>query len=180
MIMASLMNPEYKAGDEAIAVAAGPIHAASICRLIGYWADEGLTIRRDLASVVSSIDDFAVAVYRQRVAGCGAIARVGEGMAEIRSIAVDPGARRVKAGRAVMDYLLGRAHARGIERVLLLTKTPGFFERFGFEAVETDAVPRAYSDAVLAEPGRTLVGKVAMQRLIGQPARVAVAPAAVV
>jgi N-acetylglutamate synthase-like GNAT family acetyltransferase len=177
MIMASLMNNQYAAGDEAVAMAAGPVHAAAICRLIGYWSDQGLTIRRDLKSVVASIDDFAVAVYRQRVAGCGAIARIGEGLGEIRSIAVDPGARRVRAGRAVMDHLLGTAHARGIERVLLLTKTPGFFERFGFEAVETDAVPRRYAEAVLSEPARTLAGKVAMQRFIGAPVRVVAAAA---
>lgn len=179
MIMASLNEHQYADGDQAFAVAANPIHAAAICRLIGYWADQGLTIRRDLASVVSSIDDFAVAVYRQRVAGCGAITLVGDGIGEIRSIAVDPGARRVKAGRAVMDYLLGRAHARGIERVLLLTKTPEFFARFGFETVEADAVPQAYADAVNGEPGRTMAGKVAMQRLIGQPARIVEAAALV-
>lgn len=166
MIMASLND--YQPGDTANAIHASPVHAAAICRLIAYWADQGLTIRRDLRSVVQSIDDFSVAMYHQRVVGCGAIqniAQSGGTLAEIRSIAVDPGAKKVKAGRAVMDALMAKAQARGIEQVVLLTKTPGFFEKFGFTAIEEGQVPQAYEQMIAVEPGRTRIGKVAMQRL---------------
>ncbi len=166
MIMASLND--YQPGEVAIAMHGSPIHAAAICRLIGYWADQGLTIRRDLRSVVRSIDDFSVAMYHQRVVGCGAIETFAgpDGLlGEIRSIAVDPGARTVKAGRAVMDALMAKAQARGIERVVLLTKTPGFFERFGFQAIDEAAIPQAYEQKIAGEHGRTRDGKVAMQRV---------------
>jgi len=166
MIMASLTEMQYTVGDRARASNANPIHAAAICRLIGYWADQGLTIRRDLRSVVTSIDDFTVAVHRQRVVGCGAVCAVGDGLGEIRSIAVDPGAGKVRAGHAVMDALLGKAQVRGLEQVLLLTKTPGFFARYGFEAVGAEALPGAYAEMIASEPGRTLDGKVAMRRVV--------------
>jgi N-acetylglutamate synthase-like GNAT family acetyltransferase len=171
MIMASLTDMQYTVGDRARASNANPIHAAAICRLIGYWADQGLTIRRDLRSVVTSIDDFTVAVHRQRVVGCGAVCAVGGGVmgvgvGEIRSIAVDPGAGKVRAGHAVMDALIEKARVRGLEQVLLLTKTPGFFERYGFEAVGVDALPGAYAEMIASEAGRTLDGKVAMRRMV--------------
>ena len=177
MIMASLTEMQYTVGDRARASNANPIHAAAICRLIGYWADQGLTIRRDLRSVVTSIDDFTVAVHRQRVVGCGAVCAVGGGVVgvgEIRSIAVDPGAGKVRAGRAVMDALLDKARVRGLEQVLLLTKTPGFFERYGFEAVGVEDLPGAYAGMIASEAGRTLDGKVAMRRLVGATVAVGV------
>jgi N-acetylglutamate synthase-like GNAT family acetyltransferase len=166
MIMASLTDMQYTVGDRARASNANPIHAAAICRLIGYWADQGLTIRRDLRSVVTSIDDFTVAVHRQRVVGCGAVCVVGDGVGEIRSIAVDPGSGKVRAGYAVMDALLDKARVRGLGQVLLLTKTPGFFERFGFEAVGVEDLPGAYAEMIASEAGRTLDGKVAMRRVV--------------
>lgn len=164
MIMASLTDWHYAPGDRANAFNAHPIHAASICRLIAYWADEGLMIRRDLRSVVTSIDDFTVAIYQQRVVGCGAIHHVGDGVGEVRSIAVDPGAGKVRAGRAVMDALIEKARLCGVNRVLLLTKTPGFFERFGFSTVPE--LPNAYARMIATEPGRTLDGKYAMERVV--------------
>ncbi len=169
MIMASLTEMQYTVGDRARAMNASPIHAAAICRLIGYWADQGLTIRRDLRSVVTSIDDFTVAVHRQRVVGCGAVCAVGDGamgVGEIRSIAVDPGAGKVRGGHAVMDALLDKARVRGLGQVLLLTKTPEFFERYGFETVGVEDLPAAYAEMIASEPGRTLDGKVAMRRVV--------------
>lgn len=166
MIMLTNAAPFHDFGDKAFAVNASPIHAAAICRLVAFWADRGLTIRRGLREVIVNIDDYAVSIHRQRVVGCGALEWVSGDVGEIRSIAVAEHATRVGGGRAVMDALVAKAHARGLSQVVLLTKTPEFFARFGFEPVPHDQLPEAYTSMIASQPGRTLEGKIAMRRVL--------------
>lgn len=166
MIMLTNSPPWQDSGDRALAMNASPIHAAAICRLVAFWADRGLTIRRGLREVVTSIDDFVVALYRQRVVGCGALETVSGEVGEVRSIAVAEHAVRVGAGRAVVGELIAKAHARGLSEVVLLTKTPEFFARLGFERVEHAGLPEAYTSMIAGQQGRTLDGKIAMRRVL--------------
>lgn len=166
MIMANDAGTQAHAAELAFAVHAAPIHAASVSRLIGYWADHGLTIRRDLRQIVTAIDDFVVAIHDERVVGCGALETVGGGIGEIRSIAVDAAVGKVGAGRAVMEALFAKAHLRGIDTLVLLTKIPDFFTRFGFEVIEHDAVPGEYAALIAAQSGRTFEGKSIMRRVL--------------
>lgn len=166
MIMLTNAAPFHDFGDRAFAVNAAPIHAAAICRLVAYWADRGLTIRRGLREVITNIDDFAVSIHKQRVVGCGALESVSPEVGEIRSIAVAEHATRVGGGRAVVDALIAKAHARGMSQVVLLTKTPEFFARFGFEPVPHDQIPEAYVSMIAQQQGRTLKGKIAMRRVL--------------
>jgi argininosuccinate lyase/amino-acid N-acetyltransferase len=175
MIMANDAGTQARAAELAFAVHAAPIHAASVARLIGYWADHGLTIRRDLRQIVTSIDDFVVAIHDERVVGCGALETISVcssafgghgGIGEIRSIAVDAAAGKIGAGRAVMDALVAKAMLRGIGTLVLLTKIPDFFARFGFEAIERDAVPADYAALIAAQSGRTFEGKTIMRRIL--------------
>ncbi|GAB4384024.1 MAG: hypothetical protein Kow0022_05410 [Phycisphaerales bacterium] len=133
---------------------------------MAYWADRGLTIRRSLREVITNIDDFVVSIHRQRVVGCGALETVSSDLGEIRSIAVAEHATRVGGGRAVVDALIAKAHARGLSQVVLLTKTPEFFARFGFEPIPHDQVPEAYRSLIARQQGRTMEGKVAMRRVL--------------
>lgn len=173
MIMLTNAAPFHDFGDRAFAVHASPIHAAAICRLVAFWADRGLTIRRNLREVITNIDDFVVAMHRQRAVGCGALETVSAEVGEIRSIAVAEHAARVGAGRAVVDALVAKAHARGLSEVVLLTKTPDFFARLGFDAVEHEQLPTAFTGMIARQEGRTLAGKVAMRRVLA-PAEVVV------
>ncbi|KAA0215595.1 MAG: GNAT family N-acetyltransferase [Leptolyngbya sp. PLA3] len=180
MIMLTNAAPFHDFGDKAFAVNASPIHAAAICRLVAFWADRGLTIRRGLREVITNIDDFVVAMHRQRAVGCGALEAVSGEVGEIRSIAVAEHAARVGAGRAVVDALVAKAHARGMSEVVLLTKTPEFFGRLGFEAIGHEQLPAVFTGMIAQQPGRTLTGKVAMRRVLAPaPAAEVVVPAAV-
>lgn len=163
MIMAGDAGKHVHATELAFAVHAAPIHAASVMRLINYWADHGLTIRRDLRQIVTHIDDFVVALHDERVVGCGALETISGGLGEIRSIAVDAAAGKVGAGRAVMDALIAKARLRRMSTLVLLTKVPDFFARFGFETIEREAVPSDYADLIETTPGRTFEGKAIMR-----------------
>jgi len=152
--------------------------AKAISALVDLWADRGLTIRRPLGNVLSSLGDFVVAArtgFPSDVVACGALEAVGgfdvSGIAEIRSIAVDPTAAGLGAGRCVVEHLIAEAEARGLSQLCLLTRTPGFFQRCGFNAVQPAQLPLVYRDEHLAAQGRTCDGRTAMIRQVAQASR---------
>ncbi|MEM7518386.1 MAG: GNAT family N-acetyltransferase, partial [Planctomycetota bacterium] len=93
---------------------------------------------------------------------CGAVQEIEHGLAEIRSIAVDPDAPKVGAGRRIVLSLIESARDRGLETLVLLTKAPMFFERCGFSEVATHSLPRVYREDYLCALGRTVERRVAM------------------
>ncbi|MEO0513546.1 MAG: GNAT family N-acetyltransferase [Planctomycetota bacterium] len=144
--------------------------ASEIHRLITLWSGQGLTIPRPAGEILGSIGDFIVArrVPDGRVVACGALEMVTGSVAEIRSISVDPAAPRIGAGRVVVRSLLAEASERGVDRVVLLTKTPDFFARCGFAAVPADDLPPAYAGPHLHARDRTTVGRIAMSIELGR------------
>ena len=138
----------------------------AIVALVDEWAAMGLTISRTPADVAACLDEFVVAEFGGSIVACGALREVGESLGEIRSIAVASRAKGIGAGRAVVELLALHGATRGIGRLVLLSKTPGFFERVGFTPIAEGDLPDWYNDASLAAQGRTLEGRTAMERLV--------------
>jgi putative acetyltransferase len=74
------------------------------------------------------------------VVGCGAIARLDPGHAEIKSVRTSPDRRRTGVGSLLLSHLIGEARAMGFRRLSLETGAAEFFlparklyEKFGFE-----------------------------------------------
>lgn len=138
----------------------------AIAELIHAWADMGLTIRRSAGEILAAIDDFVVADFNGRVIACGALERCGGSCAhagEIRSVAVASSARGLGVGRSIVDALMQVATGRGLDEVVLLTKTPAFFGACGFEVVESHAAPRGFVAERVERRGRTVLGRVIMR-----------------
>jgi amino-acid N-acetyltransferase len=75
------------------------------------------------------------------VIGCAAI-EIYEDGGLLRSVAVAPAFRGTGLGRTLVEAALTRAQALNLPAVFLLTTTAErYFPRFGFEAIERDAVP---------------------------------------
>jgi amino-acid N-acetyltransferase len=70
-----------------------------------------------------------------RVAGCGALHVMWEDLAEIRTVAVRDDCRGLGIGHAIVDALLQRARAVGVNRVFCLTFAVDFFGRHGFQPI---------------------------------------------
>jgi amino-acid N-acetyltransferase len=100
------------------------------------FADEvaaGRMLPRDLEEIRRSADDWVVAESPEgRVVACGSLVSFGEGLAEVRSLAVASDQRGGGIGGLIVDALAGVASARGETRLLALTRRTGFFERLGF------------------------------------------------
>jgi GNAT superfamily N-acetyltransferase len=79
--------------------------------------------------------------YAGHYVGCGAVRRIAPGVGEIKRMYVDPGARRLKLGAAILDQLELWAGRLGMTELKLETgfRQPaaiGLYERFGFERCE--------------------------------------------
>lgn len=142
----------------------------AIVTLINQWAEHGLTLGRDRESVASKVSTFLVGVT-DRVVACAAMEDVGEGIGEVRSVSVAHDALGTGAGRLVVEGLLTRAQAKGVDQVVLLTKTPAFFSHLGFDAVAIDDLPPHYRHVGLA--GRCTDGRTAMSLALSVAAKVA-------
>lgn len=137
--------------------------AGTIEALVTGWAERGLTIRRSLGDILAGIGDFAVAEAAGVVVACASLEVFGDGAeAEVRSVSVAPGHEGLGAGRAVVGQLLDEARARGVGRVVLLTRSQAFFQRCGFCVIEPGELSRAYLDQQVTGRGRTLDGRTAM------------------
>jgi amino-acid N-acetyltransferase len=94
-----------------------------------------------LDGVRESFSSFAVADDNGTIAGAIGLERFGAA-ALLRSAVVSPEYRGTGVGRRLVEQLLERAEADGIEELFLLTTTAEeYFPRFGFARTTRSAVP---------------------------------------
>ena len=119
---------------------------------------ESLTIRRAEAADYSRItqllteaalpldglnghDNFLVLCREVQIIGCAALEPYGR-YALLRSVALEPPARRQGLGRRLVREALQQARRDSVAEVILLTTTAApFFERLGFLPVRREEVP---------------------------------------
>lgn len=142
--------------------AAGDI--PTMARIIDDYARRRAMLARREADILRCLEDFIVACKRDRTIGCGALTRYSSRIGEIRSVAVDPAHARSGAGRRIVESLVQRARELEIRRVYLLTLVPGFFEKAGFEVVESDNTSLAYLSEAVLDQSRSFANKSLMMR----------------
>lgn len=148
---------------------AQPRDADEVCRLVNAWADEGLTLRRTRHELALNAGEFVVGERADhagcdRIVACGALAVFSPALGEIRSVAVDPACKGTGAGRQVVLFLVDQARVLELDEVVLLTKVPGFFARFGFRAITPGDLPPAFLDEAIVGRGRQIQDRIVMLR----------------
>ncbi len=113
----------------------------SLESMVAYWAQQGENLPRSRADLIRNILSFAVCVKENVVAGCACLYVYDSGLAEIRSLGVSPQIQRQGQGRALVEFLLDKAHKMEIKKVFVLTRSPIFFEHVGFEKTTIQALP---------------------------------------
>ncbi|MGN0902061.1 MAG: GNAT family N-acetyltransferase [Succinivibrio sp.] len=113
----------------------------SLMDMIEYWAKQGQNLPRKRNDIIRGIQTFAVCVKDQQVVGCACLYVYDSGLAEIRSLGVSPVIQRQGQGRAIVNYLLKRAEKMFIKRVFVLTRSPEFFSKVGFQKTVIEALP---------------------------------------
>ena len=113
----------------------------SLMDMIEYWAKQGQNLPRKRNDIIRDIQTFAVCVKDDKVVGCACLYVYDSGLAEIRSLGVSPVIQRQGQGRAIVNYLLKRASKMFIQRVFVLTRSPEFFSKVGFQKTVIEALP---------------------------------------
>ncbi len=113
----------------------------ALMEMIEYWAKQGQNLPRARNEIVRNIQTFAVCEKENSVVGCACLYIYDSGLAEIRSLGVSPVVQRQGQGRAIVNYLLKKASLMYIKQVFVLTRSPIFFQRVGFEKTVIEALP---------------------------------------
>jgi amino-acid N-acetyltransferase len=94
------------------------------------------------------LDKATVTLYEDGVViGCGALHVLWADLAEVRTLAVDPQCQQKGIGHLLLEALLDRARAVGVQRVFCLTFEVDFFAAHGFQQfTETKLEPGVYEE----------------------------------
>jgi len=118
-----------------------------IRRLINTYSPKGLLLDKPTVTLYEDVQEFVVAEVAGEAVGCGALHVLWSDLAEVRTVAVDPGAQRRGVGHAVLGALIDRARAVGVDRLFCLTFEVEFFAAHGFRPFTAAAVePGVYEE----------------------------------
>ncbi len=118
-----------------------------IVALVESYARERILLGKERVTLYEDVQEFRVAEAGGQVVGCGALHVMWEDLAEVRTLAVDPGWRGRGVGAQVLQALLQQARDLGITRLFCLTFEVEFFSRHGFRAIDgTPVVPEVYAE----------------------------------
>jgi amino-acid N-acetyltransferase len=108
-----------------------------IRKLIDSNVESGRLLGKATVTLYEDVQEFCVAELPADpvVAGCGALHVMWEDLAEIRTVAVREDCQGLGIGHGVVDALLDRARAVGVDRVFVLTFAVSFFGRHGFQPI---------------------------------------------
>jgi amino-acid N-acetyltransferase len=115
--------------------AAVPDDAGTLHALISSHIEEGHLLPRRLDEIAVHASRFVVALDHRSIIGCAELAPLSSQLAEVRSLAVEAGARGQRIGAALVTALRLRATRAGYQRLCVLTHAPEYFIKFGFSIV---------------------------------------------
>ena len=102
-------------------------------------------LAKETVTLYETVQEFTVAEYDGEVVGCGALHVLWEDLAEVRTVAVKETMRGKGVGNAIIEEIVRRARAIGVQRIFCLTFETDFFGRNGFEVIEgTPVEPDVY------------------------------------
>ncbi len=109
--------------------------------MVAYWANLGENLPRSRSELIRDIGSFAVTENHGEVTGCASLYVYDSGLAEIRSLGIEPGWQGQGQGSAIVHYLVERARQMAIKKVFVLTRTPEFFMKQSFLPTSKSLLP---------------------------------------
>jgi amino-acid N-acetyltransferase len=108
-----------------------------IRKMIDSNVESGRLLSKATVTLYEDVQEFCVAEIDPGVVlgGCGALHVMWEDLAEIRTVAVREDCQGLGIGHQIVDELLQRARAVGVDRVFVLTFAVDFFGRHGFQPI---------------------------------------------
>jgi amino-acid N-acetyltransferase len=102
--------------------------------LLDSYVRDGILLDKATVTLYEDIQEFWVAERDEdaAVVACGALHVMWEDLAEVRTLAVDPGLRGRGVGHLLLGKLLQTARWLGVRRIFCLTFEVDFFAKHGF------------------------------------------------
>lgn len=156
---------------EATAATAEAIH-----QLLDPMARQGLLLPRSVEEIRAIAPMFIVAVRDESIVGCVSLRDYGDGLVEVRSLAVRPDFSGRGLGSRLVAETVERARRLGHRRVFALTRRPNLFVRLGFHVVSKERFPeKVWTDCAQC-PTRDHCDEIAVLRRLDPAPALTVTP----
>ncbi len=116
--------------------------AYKIPELLAPWVEKQIVLPRTTEDILQHLENFLVARFAGALVGVVALRDFGEGLNEVRSLAVASGFENVGLGSALVRAAIDLAKKRQASRIFALTMRPRLFQRMGFEIVDKELFPQ--------------------------------------
>jgi argininosuccinate synthase len=113
----------------------------AIHRINERYARRGILLSRTPEEIAEQIATFRVAELDGAVAGIAALRDYGDGLGELRSLAVHDTVQGRGLGDMLVRAIVKDAGGAGMRHLYVLTANPGYFSLHGFEEIAWDDVP---------------------------------------
>ena len=113
----------------------------AIHRINERFARRGILLSRTPDEIAEQIGTFRVSELDGEVVGIAALRDYGDGLGELRSLAVADAAQGRGMGEMLVRAIVRDARDAGIRQLYVLTANPGYFALHGFEEVPWSEVP---------------------------------------
>ncbi len=141
---------------------------SSISCLVNYWADLGEILPRSLDNIIHDVQNFVVAEVDGVVVGCASLYIYQTGLAEIRSVVIDKIAHGQGQGQALVQYLLEFAHQIELQRIIVLTYIPDYFQQLGFNLIDKSSLADNIIEDSEQSPHKDPADEVAMEYIVAR------------
>ena len=136
--------------------------------LTNYWAEKGEILLRSRDNIIHDIQNFVVAEVDGVVVGCASLYIYQTGLAEIRSVVIDKTAHGQGQGRALVQYLLEFAHQIELQKIIVLTYIPKYFQELGFHLIDKHSLADNIIEDSEQSPHKEPEDEVAMEYVVNR------------
>ena len=120
--------------------------AVAVASLIQQYVPSGTLLPRSPEFIAEQAVDFLVAILDGRVIGCVQLEEYSPSLAEVRSLAVEPGYHGRGVGVALVDAVEKLAGQRGYTTLFAVSHNEGFFQSRGYRPREIPELDRERSE----------------------------------
>jgi len=143
--------------------------AEAVFELLTQPAERGLILPRTLEEIAARAGEYLIAEQDGYIVGCVTLKDYGQGLHEIRSLAVAPEESGKRIGSTLVERALEEARKKTANRVFALTYRPHLFERLRFKRVPKSQFPQKVWDDCSRCPERRHCREIALVLMLGRP-----------
>ncbi len=139
-----------------------PGEAESIYKLVHHYALEGLILERSVSEIDSMLNSFIIAEYDYETIGCISSFDYGQGLIELRTLAVHSDFKTQGLGSRLVKAMINEISQTSKSRIFALSYSPIFFKKNGFIEIPKGMLPEKIWKDCLNCPSRDKCGETAL------------------